>query len=435
MKRNIYRDLINWKSKDNRKPLIILGQRQIGKTYIISQFGKSEYKKFIYINLFNNKMHQSIFENLNGFDDLFNRLTSLFSVDANEIDETLFFIDEIQESNNAISSLKLINESDKKINVICTGSYLGYNINSSYLNFPIGQVEIIYMKQMMFDEFMEAIGQKQILDIAVKSVREFKEIDDIYHKKLLTYFNHYLIIGGFPEVIKTFINDGYSYKNAMKNLELIYLGYLNDINKYSQLFKSKTFLNLIFTNINSFLVKENKKFIFSELDKSSKFRELEKYINWLDRSNLVVKINNLKNLSYPSINQVSLNHFKLYYNDHGFLSLNYGLENSINEEKFNAIKGGLYENFFVSQTLYCFKNVYYYSFIKNGKKFEVDFVVTNKNHEPCLIEIKSSSNFKTKSLKAAECKNKYILSPNNYEINENYINIPIYLSFAIDKLV
>lgn len=436
MKRNIYSNLLEWKNRDKRKPLIVLGQRQIGKTYIIKKFAQEEYPNFVYINFLEFSDHKLIFKDLNGIDDLVNRILIKFNLDNKDFDNTLIFLDEIQECNEAITSLKMINESSKKINIICSGSYLGYDINTSYINFPIGQVEILYMKQIMFDEFIKAIGKEKILDEAKKSISNKKSIPLLYHEELLKWFNHYLIIGGFPEVVKKFIENNFTYKECFKELSYIHLGYLNDINKYSQLFQSKTFLNLIYSNINKFLIKENKKFVFQELDKNAKYRELERYLIWLNNSNLILKINNVKNPQFPLINNVSDNYFKLYYNDHGFLSLNYNLINNISQENFNKIKGGLIENFVAIQIYKKFNNVYYYSFIKQGKRYEIDFIIENKNSEVCFIETKSSNSFKIKSLnKIKNNVNKYVLSLNNYTIYTNYIEIPVYMSFMLDEII
>ncbi len=436
MERNIYNDLLNWKNNPNKKPLLVLGQRQIGKTYIISEFAKNEYKYFIYLNFMNNKNHKEIFNDLGGIDDLINEFSLNFNVDKRNLNDYLFFFDEIQECNNAITSLKMINESNIKINVICSGSYLGYSIKSSYLNFPIGQVDFLYMKQMMFDEFICAINKQEILNQAIDAVKNKKEIRTLFHNELLKWFNEYLIIGGFPEVIKKYIENQYNIKVALDTLASIFIGYENDINKYSQLFQSKTFLNIIYQNINKFLIKENKKFVFQDLDRSSKYRELEKYLVWMDKSNLVLKINNLKNLSFPLINNVSDNNFKLYYNDHGFLSLNYDLNSEISIDKFNIIKGGLCENYVAVNIYQQFKHIFYYSFILYGKRYEVDFVVQDSKSNPCLIEVKSSDNIKTKSLnKINNNIKKYVLSISNYFKNDQYTNIPIYLCFMLKEIL
>lgn len=436
MKRNIYDDLLKWKNNKNRKVLLLLGQRQVGKTYIVNQFGKNEYKKFIYINFIEGNKYAKYFDNLNGFDHLLNKLMNDFNITNDELKDTLIFLDEIQESNKALTSLKMINEAEIKLNVIASGSYLGYKIKSSSLNFPVGQVEILNMKQMMFDEFIYAIGKEKILNEVINQINKDKKIDDFYHEELLTWFNHYLIIGGMPEVVKTFINSKFSYKESSYILKMIYSSYVGDISKYSQLFQSKTFLNLIYENINSFLIKENKKFVFQELNKNLRYRELQNYLIWLDKSNLLIKVDNLKNIQFPLSIKKSFTHFKLYYNDHGFLSSSFGLENISNPLYFNNIKGGLYENFVASQFLYQFDETYYYSFIESGRKYEIDFVVQNNKGDSCLIEVKSSNSFKTTSLnRIKDHKYKYVLSPNNFEIHDNYVNIPIYLSFMMKEIV
>ena len=152
--------------------------------------------------------------------------------------------------------------------------------------------------------------------------------------------------------------------------------YKHDLYRYSDIFPSKHFLVKIYQKINQFLICENKKFVFQDLDHNVKYRELEKYLVWLDQSNLVIKINNLKNIQYPLIDKVIDNHFKICCNDHGFLALDYQLNQQMDQEKFNLIKGALFENFVVSQLLDENK-IYYYAFIEHGKRYEIDFVMQN----------------------------------------------------------
>ena len=347
----------------------------------------------------------------------------------------LFFFDEIQEGPKAISALKMINEADLKINLICSGSYLTYQIVSTNFNFPVGQVQNLQMKQMMFDEFIIALGKENLLNLAIESIKVKKEIAPLIHQELLKWFGHYLRIGGFPEVVKTFIEQQYSYLKTYQILQQIQNHYKHDLYRYSDIFSSKHFLVKIYQKINQFLIRENKKFVFQDLDHNAKYRELEKYLVWLDKSNLVIKIDNLKNIQYPLIDKVIDNHFKIYYNDHGFLALDYQLNQQMDQEKFNLIKGALFENFVVSQLLDENK-IYYYAFIEHGKKYEVDFVIQNKQNNPCLIEVKSGLQFKLTSLnKIKNYPYKFVLSTNNYQLFANFVNIPIYLAFMLKEII
>ena len=435
MKRNIYQQLKIWKNKENHKPLLIFGQRQVGKTYIIRQFGKKEYKNFIEINLMENERIKKLIETYSDIKELIITILNMYNLSFNELNETLIFFDEIQESNRALISLKLINESDINANIICTGSYLGYLVKKDF-SFPIGNVELIYMKQMMFDEFLEAIDKKHILNNAILSLKENKNIDDFTHEILIEYFNKYLIIGGFPEVVKTYITNNFVAQEALAILKNIYNGYLYDIDKYSTIFKDKTFLRIIFKNINKFLINENKKFKFNEIDQNAKYRELEKYIIWLDNSNLVYKVNNIKNITSPLIDKEVFNNFKLYFNDHSFVTLSKNLFQIDDKDLYNKVKGGLCENFVFSQIKYDFEKYYFYKYLHNGKNYEVDLVVEDNKYNPCAIEIKSGTNFKLKGLRYINSDiKKFVLSLSNYYEKENYINIPIYLSFMLKDII
>ena len=329
----------------------------------------------------------------------------------------------------------MINEADLKINLICSGSYLTYQIAPTNFNFPVGQVQNLQMKQMMFDEFIIALGKENLLNLAIESIKVKKEIAPLIHQELLKWFDHYLRIGGFPEVVKTFIEQQYSYLKTYQILQQIQNHYKHDLYRYSDIFPSKHFLVKIYQKINQFLIRENKKFVFQDLDHNAKYRELEKYLVWLDQSNLVIKIDNLKNIQYPLIDKVIDNHFKIYYNDHGFLALDYQLNQQMDQEKFNLIKGALFENFVVSQLLDENK-IYYYAFIEHGKRYEIDFVIQNKQNNPCLIEVKSGLRFKLTSLnKIKNYPYKFVLSTNNYQQFANYVNIPIYLAFMLKEII
>ena len=164
---------------------MILGQRQIGKTYIVREFAKNEFQKLIELNFLTNESHHLFFQKLNGFDNLLNHLVNYFNLDINKLQNYLFFFDEIQECPKAISALKMINEADLKINLICSGSYLTYQIASTNFNFPVGQVQNLQMKQMMFDEFIIALGKENLLNLAIESIKVKKEIAPLIHQELL----------------------------------------------------------------------------------------------------------------------------------------------------------------------------------------------------------------------------------------------------------
>ncbi len=428
MKRNIYKELIEWKNKKKHKPLLILGQRQIGKTYIIKKFASWEYKNFIYVNFFDDKEIINVFRSYKGSEHLVKMIFDYYEKNIDDLENTLIILDEIQECNEAILSLKALNESSLNINIVATGSYLGYNIATSKITFPIGQVEIIKMKQIMFDEFVVALGKENMLYDIVNSIQNNKEFNIIYHNKMIELFNEYLRIGGFPEVVKTYIENNNSVNKALEALKSIRYRYENDLDKYSSLFINKTYLRLIYKSIDKFLNRENKKYIFSEIDKNKRYRDVEKFLFWLDDSNLVIKINNLKKVKSPLNLQEIDNYFKLFYNDLGFLNLSF---TNVYDQN---IKGALAENFVVIHLKDMFDKIYFYNFVNNGKKYEVDFVI--EKQKPFILEVKNSTSYKLKSLLSANNDvEKIVLSLNPYYKTDNYINIPIYLAYTLDKLI
>ena len=224
MKRKIYEDLLKWKNTESKIPLMVVGARQIGKTYIINEFCKKEFKKYIYINLLETPEIVSIFSRDINIMEKFKRM-EIFLDTKIDIENTVIFFDEVQESEDIISALKFFCESEEKFKIICAGSLLGVKINRFKKSFPVGKVRILNMASMDFEEFL--------MDEIYNSYNKMMPIDNVLHNKLIELYKMYLCVGGMPEAVKDIINKKMNILEFNKNIASdIIISYLNDMNKY-----------------------------------------------------------------------------------------------------------------------------------------------------------------------------------------------------------
>lgn len=432
-KRNIYQDLLAWKNEINHQPLMVVGQSQVGKTFIIREFANQEYQKVIELNFLDQPKYKQYFESNLNFEDLLRAWINDFQLDYNQLDRYLFFFDEIQACPMAIEALKMINESETKINLICAGKYL--NFQNKPISWPVGQYKTIKMKQMMFDEFIDAVGRKQMLNLAINAIKSKQTINLVVHQELLKWFDFYVKIGGFPQVVATFIQSQFNYHQALNVCLQIAKNYLLDLYEYSEIFMNKKALVTIYKSIPNHLTNKSHKFIFQNLDLvNCKFRDLEKYLFWLWSEGLAIKINNVSSLKYPLIHHDLDNHFKLYYNDHGLFTINANLDFNTYSTNIQDLQQGLYESFVISQLHFQFSKIYYYAWIHQGLKHEVDFVVANLQNETCLISVnKNYQALGRKQIKTSPYK--FRLSTDNYQVFSTHINIPIYFAFMLKDLI
>ena len=393
MKRYIYNDLLLWKTSSNRKPLMIYGARQVGKTYIVKEFGKNEFQNLVYINCYKNKALKEIFgEGIN----MRRILTQLSALTNEEIipQKTLLFFDEVQEIPEIVGCLKYFYEDIPDYAVITAGSLLGV-MDLGDISFPTGKVNMLHMYPMTFIEFLEALNEDKKVEFLFKDdTSEIRSLSDEYENLLREYY----YVGGMPEAVKDYVDN----KNPLSVRDIqkeILNAYYSDIAKHAG--KQTTRCHQIFETIPSQLAKENKKFIFGAIKKGARASEYELAIQWLIDAGLVYKIKRISKVAIPLSFYFSNEGFKLYLLDVGLLGALAEVSPSMamtGKGLISEFKGAFTENYVLSQlvTMFSQKEIAYFS--KENSKVEIDFVVQAKDRI-FPIEVKAEDNVKSKSLR------------------------------------
>ena len=272
MRRKFYEQLLNWKNNNVLMPLMVIGARQVGKTYIINEFCKNEFEDYIYINLLDNKSIISFFEENIDTKEKIAKMELYLNRKITE--NTVLFFDEIQESEQLISALKYFCESDFPYKVVCAGSLLGVKLNRFKSSFPVGKVRILKMYPMNFEEFLLAIGEDMAIEKIKECYKNNEPMDEALHEKYLKYYRLYLCVGGMPEAVNNLINNKLDILSFDKEiLNSIVISYLADMTKYvSNKFESAK-IERIYNTIPKQLLKENKKFMYSEIEKNARRRD------------------------------------------------------------------------------------------------------------------------------------------------------------------
>ena len=432
MKRKIYNELLNWKKNNIDTPLMVVGARQIGKTYIINEFCKKEFNKYIYINLFEDKNIINIYNEEISSTEKFQKL-ELYLGKKIDLDNTIIFFDEIQESEELISSLKFFCESNRPFKIICAGSLLGVKINRFKKSFPVGKVRILEMNSMSFDEFLYAYYDN---DLMIKEIEKCysnnKKMLEPLHNKLMELYNIYLIIGGLPASVANYLEKKDMLIFDRNIIKFIISSYLKDMNKYvTDIFESTRIEN-IYNSIPSQLGNPSDKFQYSKIKSGARAREYESAINWLLSSKMVFKCSNIKKCEKPLKVFINNDVFKLYLSDVGILSylLEISYKDLVFDEKFMYM-GIIAENYVANELLRNGLSLYYWN---SGNKAEIDFVL-NINDKIIPIEVKSSNNNQAKSLKVYIEKynpNYSIrISSKNFGFENNIKSVPLYAVFCI----
>ena len=432
MKRKIYNELLNWKKNNIDTPLMVVGARQIGKTYIINEFCKKEFNKYIYINLFEDKNIINIYNEEISSTEKFQKL-ELYLGKKIDLDNTIIFFDEIQESEELISSLKFFCESNRPFKIICAGSLLGVKINRFKKSFPVGKVRILEMNSMSFDEFLYAYYDS---DLMIKEIEKCysnnKKMLEPLHNKLMELYNIYLIIGGLPASVANYLEKKDMLIFDRNIIKFIISSYLKDMNKYvTDIFESTRIEN-IYNSIPSQLGNPSDKFQYSKVKSGARAREYESAINWLLSSKMVFKCSNIKKCEKPLKVFINNDVFKLYLSDAGILSylLEISYKDLVFDEKFMYM-GIIAENYVANELLRNGLSLYYWN---SGNKAEIDFVL-NINDKIIPIEVKSSNNNQAKSLKVYIEKynpNYSIrISSKNFGLENNIKSVPLYAVFCI----
>ena len=436
MKRKIYDDLVAWKTSGSLKPLMLLGARQVGKTYIIREFCKNEYQKFVEINLLSNK---DVIEIYNKSEDSEIKLIKLKALLNENFDDenTILFIDEIQESDNLIAELKFFNEKHPEIKIICAGSLLGVRLKRSMVSFPVGKVKMLNVYPLDFEEFLDALNEKELKRLIEHSFISDKKMDEILHNKALNLYRYYLCIGGMPEVVTNFINNNHDVNKVdITIIKDIVQSYYNDMSKYINNNPEAIKIERIYNSIPTQLANENKKFIFSKIAVGAKKRDYLTALDWLLASNLVLTANNVKKPEIPLKATADLDVFKLFLSDVGILTSLLEIQfSNILLNKISSYIGAITENFVACNLAAMNKSMYYF---QSKDNIEIDFIIDTKDG---IIPIEVKAGINTKSLSLNKYLDKYHtkyairISAKNFGFVNNIKSVPLYAVYCLKDLL
>lgn len=432
MRRFILDELINWKKSKYRKPLILKGARQIGKTYILKEFGEKEYEGVAYFNFDHDEDLYNLFTDTKDPKRLLEQLSFIYGK-AILPEKTLIIFDEIQECPSALNSLKYFQEEANEYHIVCAGSLLG--IRLSHTSFPVGKVDFINMYPMTFKEFLTADKCENLVEY-MESVNRIEKIPDIFFNQLEEKLKAYFIIGGMPEAVNAWVNEK-DIELVNKIQENILKAYESDFSKHTDNREANK-ISLIWNSIPSQLSKENKKFLYQVIKQGARAREYEDALNWLNDANLIYKIYNLTKTDFPLKAYNDLNSFKIYMNDVGLLRRMVNLDSRIiveGDRLFEEFKGALTENYVSNMLNNIFDvvpNYYIYD------RHEIDFVIQNKN-KIIPIEVKSNKSTNNVSLTRYNEKNKNEISirfsMNNLSKDGKILNIPLFMIEYLKKFI
>lgn len=432
MKRLFEDTLIKWKNNGMKKPLMVIGARQTGKTYTIEKFISENFEEHLSFNIEKEERIRDIFEKSIDAEVIIKEL-ELYIGKNIDLDKTVIFFDEIQESERLITSLKYFCESKLPFKIICAGSLLGVKLKRLKSSFPVGKVTIEYMYPLNFEEFLLATGKEMLRDKIKECYKTMTPLPDFAHEDALKLYRLYLCVGGMPEAVDNFVNNGLDiFKFDFKILSNIRESYVADMKKYVDNKSESVKIEKVYYSIPEQLAKENKNFQYSILEKNARGRKYRNPIEWLMASKLVLIANNVKRVEIPLKVFADENTFKLYLSDVGLLL-------NLSEIKYNEVlmdedfifKGVITENYVAQELIRQFPSLYYWT---SDRDAEVDFLIhTNDGIIP--IEVKSGINNKSKSLNVyiEYNKPKYAirLSTRNFGFENNIKSIPLYATFCI----
>lgn len=396
MKRDIYQILIDWKNSDNRRPLLIKGARQTGKTYIITQFGKNEFKDIIYLNFERNPEYKDIF-NTNIPADIVEKI-SLYTAKKPEPGKTLLFIDEIQECPKAIVSLRYFFEEMSGLHVIGAGSLLEFALSSENFRIPVGRIQYLYLYPLSFGEFLDALGESELRNY----ILDFTRLENLplnLHEKLNEYVRKYFITGGMPAVVKEYATTRDVLK-CQRIQRAIIDTYIDDFAKYSKVSRHP-YLRKIFNAVPGMV---GQKFIYAQVDRSIKSRELKGALELLEMAGVLTRVRQTGGSGLPLAAGVHESFFKVLFLDVGlFHSISGVYPETAKEKDFTTIfKGAVTEQFagqelIACQSPYTKAELYYWGRKAKNSTAEIDYLI-EKNACVVPVEIKSGSTGRMKSM-------------------------------------
>ena len=430
MERKIIKDLIKWKEAENRKPLIIHGARQVGKTYIVKQFGKENYDNLIYVNFETNQEFSNQISDSIDTKYIINKL-ELFYGEKITPGKTLIFFDEIQANERALTSLKYFYEDAPEYHIIAAGSLLGIAINREQYSFPVGKVQMINMYPLSFKEFLIAIGRESLVEEIQKHFDNNERMDKDIHELCLKLYRTYLVVGGMPEVVQTYLSEGKTIAAIDVQAEILE-SYERDMTKYADSSLSNKII-AAFDSIPMQLAKDNEKFQYKVVSKGGSSGIFGDAIIWLKNSGIVNQVYKAT-AELPLEMYKDLASFKLYMSDVGLFvnKAKYPLyQIDLDTQPTMISMGPLTEHYVANELRVNGYGLYYWE--SNGKA-ELDFMI-QKETDIVPIEVKTSTHTKSRSLdlyiKTYNPKYAIRISERNFGFENNIKSVPLYAVFCI----
>lgn len=423
MERSIYSSLKKWKESPTRKPLILQGARQVGKTYILKEFGAREYSEVVYINCDDNNDMQNMFVDYD-VDRIIRSMSAISSVSIKP-STTLLILDEIQEVERGLASLKYFCEKAPEYHVAVAGSLLGITLHEG-TSFPVGKVDMLYMYPMDFEEFLLAMGKEQLVELLRNN--SWAALTPL-RGMLTELLRQYYFVGGMPEAVKTYVERGDIWEVRSIHSKIID-AYRNDMSKHVPKQQVQR-INMVWNSIPSQLARDNKKFIYGALRKGARANDFEIAIQWLVDSGLVHKVHRISKPVVPLKFYEDMASFKLFLLDCGLLG---ALSETppeqilIGDNVFEEYKGAFTENY-VLQQLKSLPRTFVYYYSNDNSTLEIDFVVQHDAHI-IPIEVKAEENLRAKSLRQFVTDNSGLhgvrFSMSDYREQDWLTNVPLW---------
>ena len=421
--------LYRWKESKRRKPLIIEGARQVGKTWLMKEFGKKAYEETVYINFDSNSKMADLFASDLNTDRLIMGLELYYGHKINP-DNTLLIFDEVQEVPRALTSLKYFCENAPQYHIVCAGSLLGIALHQG-TSFPVGKVDFLKLYPLSFSEFLMATGKEQFAELLNK--RDYAMITS-FKQTYIESLKYYYFVGGMPEAVQSFA-DNKDFNEAREIQKRILEAYEQDFSKHAPN-EMVPRIRMVWNSIPSQLAKENKKFVYGLVREGSRAKEYETAIMWLSDCGLIHKVSRVNSASIPLKAYEDLKVFKLFPLDVGLLGCQAGLHQGIlldGDSLFVEFKGALTEQY-VCQQLKTVEDLGVYYYTNDRGTCEIDFVVDTGEHV-IPVEVKAESNLRAKSLKTYnerfEPELSIRTSMSDYKKEDWLLNLPLY---AIENL-
>lgn len=424
MKRLALQQLIDWKNKSDRKPLILNGARQVGKTWLLHEFARLEYKKEAYVICRKNELARQLFSQDFNVERILRGLRAITSVDITPAD-TLIILDEVQDIPEALEALKYFKEEAPEYHITVAGSLLGISLHSD-VSFPVGKINVINMYPLNFEEFLMAKGEEEACKLL--ATRDFATIN-LLHEKFTDLLREYYYVGGMPEAVLKYVETG--ALQEVRNIQLeILQGYDLDFSKHAPR-EQVPRIRMVWNSIPSQLFKENKKYIYGALRKGARANDFELAIQWLNNSGLIYKVPRCTKPELPLPVYEDLSAFKLYMLDIGLMGAMVNAAPAqvlLKNDIFKEYKGGMTEQYVLQQMKSKgIAPIYYHN--TNDSRLELDFII-QRGGEMIPIEVKAEGNVRANSLTALLTRNpqlhalRYSMLP--YKQQGNLTNIPLY---------